>query len=173
MGTFTLTAASGIQRSADVYTSKEGPDVGSTYFRFSCVFCQHMLGVYYLTTSKDLDDLREKFTFIASSVNCYEMGSSQHGMIEPLIVDAYNSSTSGAPSSSSSSGSSDVELSGVKDDVMQVTGIPTAFKKVTVTFFPMFLLCHYLIFYSITIMADSTRDSRSDITARPAGTSIG
>mmetsp|Transcript_31610 Transcript_31610/g.30145 ORF Transcript_31610/g.30145 Transcript_31610/m.30145 type:complete len:280 (+) Transcript_31610:249-1088(+) len=81
MQTITLTAASGIQRSADVYTSKAGSDVGSTFFRFTCVECQNTLGRYYLTTSKDLDDLREKFTFTIDSINSYELGKSQHGKI--------------------------------------------------------------------------------------------
>ena len=84
MQTITLTAASGIQRSADVYTSKAGPDVGSTYFRFTCAACQNSLGRYYLTTSKDLDNLREKFTFTIESITSYELGKPQHGRITDL-----------------------------------------------------------------------------------------
>ena len=86
MGTITLTAASNIQRSADVYTSKTGGDVGSTYFSFTCIHCQSPLGRYYLTTSRDLDDLREKFTFTCDGISSYELGKSQHGkMPEPIV----------------------------------------------------------------------------------------
>ena len=65
--TITLSASSNIQRSADVYTSKSGFDVGSTYFNFTCTNCQELLGRYYLTTSKDLDEL-EKFTFLVNKI---------------------------------------------------------------------------------------------------------
>ena len=92
MRTITLTAASNIQRSADVYTSKEGLDVGSTYFRFTCAMCQNPLGLYYLTTSKDLDDLREKFSFSYESVTLYELGKAQHGVDNPLPVSTIDSS---------------------------------------------------------------------------------
>ena len=92
MRTITLTAASNIQRSADVYTSKEGLDVGSTYFRFTCAMCQNPLGLYYLTTSKDLDDLREKFTFSYESATLYELGKAQHGVDNPLPISTIDSS---------------------------------------------------------------------------------
>ena len=74
-----LTAASNIQRSADVYTSKTGSDIGSTYFSFACSVCNNDLGKYYLTTSKDLDSLREKFTFYVDAISSYELGHAQHG----------------------------------------------------------------------------------------------
>lgn len=89
MRTITLTAASNIQRSADVYTSKSGGDVGSTYFSFTCFHCQAPLGRYYLTTSKDLDSLREKFTFSVDGISSYELGKAQHGkMPEPVALEA-------------------------------------------------------------------------------------
>ena len=86
MNTMTLTGASNVSRSADVYTSKSGSDVGSTYFRFNCSSCQAALGRYYLTTSKDLDDLREKFTFTVDSLGSYELGKTQHGKASELLV---------------------------------------------------------------------------------------
>ena len=89
MRTITLTASSNIQRSADVYTSKCGGDVGSTYFSFTCFNCQAPLGRYYLTTSKDLDSLREKFTFSVDGISSYELGKAQHGkMPEPVALEA-------------------------------------------------------------------------------------
>jgi kinetochore protein Mis18 len=85
MQTITLTAASNIQRSADVYTSTVGSDIGSTYFSFSCINCNASLGRYYLTTSSDLDDLRSKFTYNVGVINSYELGKSQHGKMPDLI----------------------------------------------------------------------------------------
>lgn len=80
----TLTAASNIKRSHDIFTSKSGVDVGSTYFSFTCSGCDHALGNYYLTTSKDLDDLRERFTIFIANVTSYELGKAEHGkMPEP------------------------------------------------------------------------------------------
>lgn len=85
MSIITLTAASNIRRSQDVYTSKAGLDIGSTYFAFSCANCDQNLGRYYLTTSSDMDDLRERFNFGVENVISYELGKSQHGqMPEPL-----------------------------------------------------------------------------------------
>jgi hypothetical protein len=86
--TITLTASSNIQRSADVYTSKSGFDVGSTYFNFTCSNCQELLGRYYLTTSKDLDELREKFTFLVNNIQSYQLGKAQHGKLPELLVSA-------------------------------------------------------------------------------------
>lgn len=88
MRTITLTATSNIQRSADVYTSKSGGDVGSTYFSFTCFHCQAPLGRYYLTTSRDLDSLREKFTFSVEGISSYELGKAQHGkMPDPVPLE--------------------------------------------------------------------------------------
>lgn len=91
--TITLTASSNIKRSADVYTSKGGFDVGSTYFNFTCSNCQELLGRYYLTTSKDLDELREKFTFLVTKIQSYELGKAQNGkMPEPVAEDGQDGS---------------------------------------------------------------------------------
>ena len=81
MQTITLTAASNIQRSADVFNSKTGSDVGCTYFVFTCVSCQSPLGRYYLTTSRDLDELRQKFTFTVQAISSYQLGKAQHGQL--------------------------------------------------------------------------------------------
>jgi kinetochore protein Mis18 len=79
MKSITLTAASNIRRSHDIYTSKTGLDVGSTYFSFTCSGCDGALGNYYLTTSKELDDIRERFTFFIDKVTSYELGKAEHG----------------------------------------------------------------------------------------------
>ena len=79
--TITLSAASNIQRTAELYTSYSAHDEGSTYFCFSCKNCAQLLGRYYVTTSKDLDILREKFTFGIDSITSYELGTSQHGKL--------------------------------------------------------------------------------------------
>jgi Yippee zinc-binding/DNA-binding /Mis18, centromere assembly len=110
MRTVTLTAASNIQRSADVYTSKEGLDVGSTFFRFTCAVCQNPLGLYYLTTSKDLDDLREKFSFSYESVTLYELGKAQHGVDNPV---PFNTSDPSAPAAEDGEESSSSHSNGL------------------------------------------------------------
>lgn len=73
----TLSSANNIQRDGDIFTSKTGDDVGSTFYRFSCKICNAGLGKYYLTTSKDLDQLREQFSFEISQVSSYQLGTTQ------------------------------------------------------------------------------------------------
>ncbi len=114
MQTITLTASSNIQRSADVYTSKSGSDVGSTYFSFTCNNCQCTLGRYYLTTSKDLDDLREKFTFNVNYVSSYELGTSQHGKMPDPIEDGSDKTDK---KSVSNNNEDDSALSKTRNDV--------------------------------------------------------
>jgi hypothetical protein len=79
--TITLSAASNILRSAVVHTSKQGYDVGSTYFTFTCASCPQILGRYYITTSQDLDQIRTKFTFLCESLTTYELGKSAFGKV--------------------------------------------------------------------------------------------
>lgn len=87
--TITTSAASNIQRSTELYTSYASLDEGSTYFCFLCSQCQQPLGRYYVTTSKDLDHVREKFTFNIDEITSYELGKAQHGkMPEPIEVSA-------------------------------------------------------------------------------------
>ena len=93
--------------------------MGSTYFCFSCTNCQESLGLYYLTTSKELDDLREMFSFNYESVTLYEVGKAQHGTsgyIPPAACDSSfipeeNSATETDVQSSSSSACEQDELS--------------------------------------------------------------
>ena len=79
--TITLTSASNISRTVELYTSYEPHDEGSTYFCFSCKHCGESLGKYYVTTSRDLDSLREKFTFNLDQLTSYELGTAQHGKL--------------------------------------------------------------------------------------------
>jgi hypothetical protein len=84
--TITLSAASNIQRTNEVFTSYESLDEGSTYFEVLCRSCQQALGRYYVTTSKDLDHVREKFTFSIDAITSYELGKAQHGKIPEVTV---------------------------------------------------------------------------------------
>jgi hypothetical protein len=84
--TITLSAASNIQRTNEIFTSYESLDEGSTYFEVLCRSCQQALGRYYVTTSKDLDHVREKFTFSIDSITSYELGKAQHGKIPDVTV---------------------------------------------------------------------------------------
>lgn len=123
MRTITLTAASNIQRSADVYTAKNGIDIGSTYFSFTCTNCSTTLGRYYLTTSKDLDYIREKFTFNIDGINSYILGTSQHGTMPEPIVENNNVANDNA-SSTQSGTNHDVES--LKDDVYKLQHVVMA-----------------------------------------------
>ena len=74
MQLITLSAAEHIRREKEIYTSKSGDDIGSTFYRFSCKICSSVIGRYYLTTSKDLDALREQFSFDIQAVSSYQLG---------------------------------------------------------------------------------------------------
>jgi hypothetical protein len=85
--TITLSAASNIQRTNELFTSYESLDEGSTYFCVLCKECQQPLGRYYVTTSTDLDHIRDRFTFNIDAITSYELGKSQHGkMPDPIVV---------------------------------------------------------------------------------------
>ena len=115
--TITLSAANNIERSADVFTSKGGYDVGSTYFTFACSYCHTTIGRYYLTTSKGLDEIREKFTYFVNSLNSYELGKSKFGKIadpEVIII------SEAAPSTSSTSTSEIPKLQELMTEILKV-----------------------------------------------------
>lgn len=76
--TITLSAASNITRTSDIYTSSSKFDYGSTYITFNCLGCENTLGKFYLTTSRDVDNLREAFTFDTKNVCSYELGKARH-----------------------------------------------------------------------------------------------
>lgn len=85
--TITLSSASNIQRTNELFTSYESLDEGSTYFCVLCRECQQTLGRYYVTTSTDLDHVRDRFTFSIDAITSYELGKSQHGkMPEPVVL---------------------------------------------------------------------------------------
>ena len=84
--TLTLTSSSNIARSAEVFTSYEGGDVGSTYFVFTCTRCEQKIGKYYITTSKGLDEIREKFTFSLDAISSYSLGKSRFGVLPEILT---------------------------------------------------------------------------------------
>jgi len=117
--TITLTCASNIRRSHDIFTSKAGDDVGSTYFSFTCSGCDGPLGNYYLTTSKDLDDIRERFTFSIDNVTSYELGKAEHGkMPEPKDMSFHGSNDA------SSSGNNDeapgLSVAEMREEILKI-----------------------------------------------------
>ena len=87
-GTITLSGASHVQRNTQIFTSYESLDEGNSYFWFQCSDpkCQEKLGKYYVTTSKDLDHVREKFTFTVDAIDSYELGKTQFGRIPEADV---------------------------------------------------------------------------------------
>jgi hypothetical protein len=86
LGSITLNSASNIRRSTNVFTSKDGPDIGSTYMQFFCNKCDAAIGRYYLTTSPHIDFLRGKFSFIVNEITSYELGKSQIGKALPESI---------------------------------------------------------------------------------------
>lgn len=107
----TLSAANNIERSADVYTSKGGYDIGSTYFSFACSVCHASIGRYYLTTSKDLDQIREKFTFAIDNISSYEVGKSKFGKMPEPEIFTFGGDDDGLSSSQNSN---------IADDILKV-----------------------------------------------------
>mmetsp|Transcript_19517 Transcript_19517/g.36375 ORF Transcript_19517/g.36375 Transcript_19517/m.36375 type:complete len:213 (+) Transcript_19517:147-785(+) len=91
--TISLSAASNIKRVSELFTSFSGSDIGSTYVNFTCSGCQSPLGKYYVTTSSDLDDLREVFTFDANCVASYELGTARHGKLTSESAGSSNKET--------------------------------------------------------------------------------
>lgn len=69
-----LNGASNIQKCMEVGTSKTGIDCGCTYFSFSCEICKVKLGKFYVSTTKDLDSIREMFSFDINCISSYEIG---------------------------------------------------------------------------------------------------
>jgi hypothetical protein len=93
--TITLSAASKITRTEDLLTSKTGVDKGSTFVNLTCFSCSSLVGKYYLTTPKGLDDLRERFSFTIDNITSYELGKSEYGQIEmnpepPVVISSNN-----------------------------------------------------------------------------------
>lgn len=121
MRMISLTAASSIQRSADVYTSKTGHDIGSTYFSFACSACNSDLGKYYLTTSKDLDSLREKFTFYVDAISSYELGHSQHGNMYAAALELDSSPSGLGAAGEVQGGELALKVGGLSDDIVKVS----------------------------------------------------
>ena len=77
METITLAAASNVSRAQEPVTSKEGADMGSTFHLLHCAKCEALLGRVYLTTARQLDPLRDMFTFSTAAVTSYLLGSSE------------------------------------------------------------------------------------------------
>ena len=75
--TITISAALNVQRTSELYTSYDVVDGGSTYFRFMCYDCKHLLGRLYVTTSPALDHIRGHFTFKIDSITSYELGKGE------------------------------------------------------------------------------------------------
>ena len=111
--TITLSAASNIQRTNELYTSYETLDEGSTYFSLLCVGCQQSLGRYYVTTSIDLDYARTRFTFAIDSITSYELGKAQHGQIPEATILSY-------PVAEEVSNNEPNQADAVAEDVLQV-----------------------------------------------------
>ncbi|WFD30784.1 hypothetical protein MSPP1_001808 [Malassezia sp. CBS 17886] len=55
------------------------PCAGSTYVRLHCAQCGRSLGRMYRSTPRDLDELRDAFSFFVDAVTVYQLGSTSAG----------------------------------------------------------------------------------------------
>ncbi|RKP11200.1 yippee zinc-binding/DNA-binding /Mis18, centromere assembly-domain-containing protein [Thamnocephalis sphaerospora] len=55
-------------------TSMQEHDRGSTYWKIECRQCGRLIGRKYLTTPRELDHLREKYSYSVSEIEYYELG---------------------------------------------------------------------------------------------------
>lgn len=56
-------------------TSTEGADMGSTFRPLQCTSCNLVIGRVYRTTPKELDHLRNMFSFDVEQIQSYQIGS--------------------------------------------------------------------------------------------------
>ena len=78
--TVSLRRASNVTRQEALKTSV-GKDVdqGATFFPIDCEQCKKTIGRYYITTPRELDDVRHCLTFFVDKLSSYVLGSGQIG----------------------------------------------------------------------------------------------
>jgi len=59
-----------------IETSQKGLDRGSTYEKVECSQCKAVIGRRYLTTPRELDNLRDQFTLQQELLSTYQIGAS-------------------------------------------------------------------------------------------------
>ncbi|KAJ0400773.1 hypothetical protein ATCC90586_002049 [Pythium insidiosum] len=73
----TLSAVTNVAVGPEPLTSKEGPDLGSSFLELLCKQCQTVLGRQYLTTPLALDPIRSLYSFSTSCIASYQLGYPQ------------------------------------------------------------------------------------------------
>ncbi|GLD95620.1 hypothetical protein PINS_up004297 [Pythium insidiosum] len=73
----TLSAVTNVAVGPEPLTSKEGPDLGSSFLELLCKQCQTVLGRQYLTTPMALDPIRSLYSFSTSCIASYQLGYPQ------------------------------------------------------------------------------------------------
>ncbi|XP_064610233.1 uncharacterized protein LOC135474227 [Liolophura sinensis] len=63
----------------DLCTSRGGEDLGSTFMELVCTECKHVVGKQYKTTSRNLDIMRDIFTFEVDKIVSYQVGTADKG----------------------------------------------------------------------------------------------
>ncbi|KAK8814281.1 hypothetical protein WA158_008143 [Blastocystis sp. Blastoise] len=71
----TLKSVIHVTISEELQTSASGPDRGSTFNSLQCESCKSVIGKMYLTTSRQLDQHRDLFSFSIDTVDAYVLGS--------------------------------------------------------------------------------------------------
>eukprot|EP01135_Chromosphaera_perkinsii_P011840 Nk52_evm31s2506 gene=Nk52_evmTU31s2506 len=61
------------------------PDCGATYNPIKCATCGKLLGRVYRTTARDLDDIRDAYTFDLNAISSYQLGVEIEGQKGDLV----------------------------------------------------------------------------------------
>ncbi|RYG59051.1 hypothetical protein EON64_20650, partial [archaeon] len=79
--TVSLRRASHVTRQEVLKTSmgKQDADQGATFFPIDCEQCKKIIGRYYITTPRELDEVRNCLTFFVDKLSSYVLGEGQIG----------------------------------------------------------------------------------------------
>nr|CCA24618.1 conserved hypothetical protein [Albugo laibachii Nc14] len=77
LATVTLDAVTNVVVKDHTKTSQHGIDVGSSFREVFCRKCKTLIGQCYLTTPRDLDEIRNCYSLFTQSVASYQLGHPQ------------------------------------------------------------------------------------------------
>lgn len=90
-----LSAVCNIKRSSNtVFTSKSGGDAGCTFTNLYCENCDETIGKFYITTSRLVDNLRDKFSLFVDKISVYKVGTANIGQYPPPEIRLLSDSSS-------------------------------------------------------------------------------
>ncbi|CCI43941.1 hypothetical protein ABG067_004416 [Albugo candida] len=74
LSTLTLDAVTNVVIKEYTKTSQQGIDIGSSFRDVFCRKCKMLIGQYYLTTPRELDDIRNCYSLFTKSIASYQLG---------------------------------------------------------------------------------------------------